>query len=491
MNKLSENGKTSESKISKTLIRETSVYEYYMELKEDALTEQGFLDLKKVPDLRISGTGQFLKNLRIKKTLRQKDIAKILGVSRSQINHWENNYRKMDLQSLVKIAIVNGVSKDTIYSFIDQGKFNTKVNLPAKLEKIRDILKYLSPQKSSIHWLITLTENSEEILSKIISTLNVKPISLCYSKVIYSKELYNYLTTFFRYTKVPKIQPPLTKEVKLLYKNGIDLKRAIICPSLQSDGNINKRNHSLRFCGKNKILHDYFVDAMYYEYNIFPSSYFKCWDKRRGNCYETCYVERPEIVDEVMKLAGNSKTKPAQGQKVEEYLKEPQPHLNYLTNASETEKKIALRIWASAEGYISIYKYAGHFYPKIGIGCAHPDLATQLQKILQHFNINFIISRVESYWSGIRGLLTTSPRSCIGFLKLGGFIKDIKIGEHSKYHKGIHKDILTLGILELKKRENTDWRLRYLSLKGMHEEVNTIIKKREYNTADYYIDYFS
>jgi len=486
-----ENDKNSLSTKFRALIRETSVYKYYVELKGDALTEQGFFDLAKVHGLRIAEAGKFLKKLRRKKRLRQIDIAKILNVSRNQVNHWENNYRTVPLQVLVKIAEACELSRERIYSLIDNGQFKTKIRLPAKFEKIRDIIPYLSPQKSGVNWQITVIDCSDKILSKIKATFNMHPISLTHGKRIRSKELYNYITTFFWYTKVPKIQFPLINEVKLWHENGVDLKRAIICPCLQSDGGMSQQNYRLRFCGRNKTLHDYFVDAMYYEYDKFPTSYFKCWDKRQSGCYATEYIEKPELVKDVIKLAGNAKTKPAVGQTINDYLSEPQPHLNYLTNATETEQRIAIRIWASAEGRISICRIYGFFYPVLGISCAHPDLAIQLQQIARHFDINFTKRRIESYWSGIQGLYSSTIVSCINFLRLGGFIKGVKIGGNSKYHEGIDKDVLTLGILEFKKREKTNQNLRNLSLKSVHEAINKIIKNREYNTADYYINHFS
>jgi len=134
----------------KEVIRETSVYQYYVELKEDALTEQGFFDLVKVPGLRISGAGQYLKNLRLKKRLTQPDIAKIFKISRNQVNHWEHNYRTLSLQLLVKIAESNGISRETIYSLIDQGQFSLKNTLPIRFEKIRDFIQYFSPHKTGI-----------------------------------------------------------------------------------------------------------------------------------------------------------------------------------------------------------------------------------------------------------------------------------------------------------------------------------------------------
>ena len=117
--------------------------------------------------------------------------------------------------------------------------------------------------------------------------------------------------------------------------------------------------------------------------------------------------------------------------------------------------------------------------------------AIQLQQIARRFNINFGITRSKSTWSRIRGLSADSISSCIEFQKLGGFFKGVKISANSKYHKGIQKDVYLLGILEFKRRQKIRRKLRNLSLRNIHNEINKIIKNREYNSQGYYINYFS
>jgi transcriptional regulator with XRE-family HTH domain len=486
----SKNVEYSEPVPFKALQHETSVSKYYVELKEDVFTEQGYLDLAKVPSLYVSGAGQFLKNLRKKNGLIQKDIAKIIGVSRSQVCKWENNWKRLPLQSLVKIVETLGVIKDTIYSLIDQGKITTKNNLPVKFERLRNIVQYFNPFKDDECSRITLLKCCpDEILSKIKETLNVKPRSRGRNwKTIACRELYNFLTTFFQYTKASKIHPPLTTEVKGWYKDSVDLKRAVIIPCLQSDGCMKQYRlyYKLGFYGNNKVLHDYFVDAMYYEYNELPSIYFT-------SCLRTEYYRKStiEIANAVMNLAGNVKTSPAHGQTAEEYLKEPQPHLNYLRTASVTEQQIALRIWASTEGSISVCRKNGCVYPELKIGCSHPDLARQLQQIARRFNINFSIKRSKGYWAGLQALSTLALSSCINFLKLGNFIKGVKISSSSPYHEGIAKDVLLLGILEFKKRELENRRLKKLPIQQVHHKINKIVENRRYRSRDYYVNYFS
>lgn len=483
----SGNGEKIISKIFKALMRETTVYKQFVKLKEGVFTEQGYLDLAKVPDLYVSGAGQFLRNLRQKNGLRQKDIAKIIGVCCASVNHWEKNSVRINLRSLVKIAEGLGSNRGTIYSLIDQGEFNTKNKLPANFEKIRTFVQYFNLHNDKKARITLLKCCPDEMRYKIKETLNVKLRSHgCNWKIITSRELYNFLKTFFCYTKVPKIHPPLSDEVKGWYEEGVDLKRAVIIPCLQSDGAIIKcmRHYLICLFGYNRVLHDCFVDAMYYEYNELPSTYF-------ARCYQTAYFRKPEIRYEIMNLAGNTKTSPARGQTIEEYLKEAQPHINYLINASKTEQQISLRIWASTEGSISVHRTRKNIYPFLMIACAHPHLATQLQQIARRFKINFYIRRQKDQWSGIDGLATSAISSCINFLKLGGFIKGVKIGATSKYHEGIDKDVLLLGILEFKTRELENSHLINLPIQQIHHEINRIVNNREYRSAGYYINYFS
>ena len=80
----------------KALIRETSVYKYYIELKENSLTSKGYLDIAKIPELFVAGAGEFLRQSRLKKKLKQKRIAEIIDVTPTQVCAWE----KIDLKFL-------------------------------------------------------------------------------------------------------------------------------------------------------------------------------------------------------------------------------------------------------------------------------------------------------------------------------------------------------------------------------------------------------
>ncbi len=139
-----ENATSTQATTFKALQRENTVYEFFVELKEDAFTEQGFIDLAKARSLYVSGAGQFLRNLRLENCLRQKDIAEIIRVTYVNVKSWEHNKNRIPLQSLITIAETLGVSRDKIYSLIDQGKFTTKNNIPVKVERIRKLKEFVS-----------------------------------------------------------------------------------------------------------------------------------------------------------------------------------------------------------------------------------------------------------------------------------------------------------------------------------------------------------
>ena len=490
----------------KALQRETSVHKYYIELKDGLITEQGFLDLVKVPSLRVLGAGRLVRKLRSQNKLRQKDAAKILNTSLSQVWDWERSKTTIPLQLLVTLSEICGLSKETIYSMIDKGEISLKgkINLPVRFEKIRDIVQYLNPHKVGTQGQITLLKCPYEARSKIKERLNIKSRSYeLYRPIIYSRGLYNYLKTFFRYTRNQKIQFPLTKKVKLWYDEGIDLKRSVICPCLQSDGFIKRsksHEYKIRFYGCCRALHDYFVDALYYEYNILPTSYYAPTSTK---VHYTAYTQKKvsEIAYELINLSGNTKTSPAPRQTIDEYLMEPQPHLNYLNNATLQEQKIAFRIWMSTEGSISVIKHKkrgsgrrlriGYVRPRIVLSCAHPVLVKQLKYIAKQLHIPLYISRSKKCWSGISALSNETISACIELLKHGGFIENVKISAHSSYHEGIDKNVLLLGILEFKKREQKNSNLKNLPIQQVHHKINKIIENSEYKSADLYIDYFS
>lgn len=376
---------------------------------------------------------------------------------------------------------------------IDNGEIRTKNSLPVDFDDVLDIIPYLKPLKLNGNWQVSLLSCPNEIRSKIteIFNLNFRFKEGRNRAIINSKELYNWLVTFFKYTKTFKIQPPLASDFQRLYEN-LDLRLAMILPLLQTDGSIYQKNHKIIFYGNSKILHNLFVDSMYFTYGILPTSYFVLNSDRNEYYTEYCQKSTVKIIDELYSLCGNTKTSPARDQGVSEYLKEPQPNLEYIINASETETQNVLRIWISAEGSITISQYKSNIRPVLYLGCAHPILNERLKQIANKFEMRFIRSRSKDTWSGIKGLYSTSIKTLINFLIIGGFINSVEISGNSIYHAGYDKDVLTLGILEyILQRNTTDNWQKKLPIEEHHQNINKILRNKEWKSAHYYITYYS
>lgn len=79
-----------------------------------------------------------LKKLRQEKGLRQKDLAKIIGVSSGAIGMYENNKRAPDFETLKKIATYFQVSTD----YLAVAKEMQDKGIPIEdIKKILDVLK--------------------------------------------------------------------------------------------------------------------------------------------------------------------------------------------------------------------------------------------------------------------------------------------------------------------------------------------------------------
>jgi hypothetical protein len=369
---------------------------------------------------------------------------------------------------------------------IDHGKFCLSTNLPLKPQAVRDIIPYLVPHQPNDQ-KVTILNCPETVM------LRIKKITknLWKSQSLYqanSKDLNLYLKALFLYTKEYKINPPLTNEVKHWHNSGVDLVKAVIIPLLQTDGTCVK--NCLIFMGKNKILHDLLVDSMYFSYNILPSTYMKQPDSVFVPRTVYGHKKSKKVATDLMSMCGNIKTIPAKGQTQEQYLEETQAHISYLMGATETEQKIALRIWASAEGNVGVERDKGYIYPSLRITCTNPIVINQLKELASQFNIYFTIDMSKDTWSGFHRLNSKSISNAINFLKIGSLIQNVKISAKSPYYEGLAKDELLLGILEFKIREKKNSSLRKLPIDQIHHKIRNIVLKKEYKTVDYYIQYF-
>lgn len=69
-----------------------------------------------------------IKSLRIEKGLKQKEVAKILGVSETCYAGYEQGYREPDFKTLKKLVIIFDVSADYLLGLEDETGEKTYVN---------------------------------------------------------------------------------------------------------------------------------------------------------------------------------------------------------------------------------------------------------------------------------------------------------------------------------------------------------------------------
>jgi len=479
------------------IVNETSVYKEYAILKDNALTSNGYFDLIQIPYLRVYA-GEFLKLIRLELHLTQREFSRKYNFSISALAHWENNRCAILLTTLIKVAKIMLFTKEDTYKLLREKRILTKkdINLSFKYRDFIKILPYISIMSKNT---LIIKQDGKKYVNKISEFLNIKIYHSTNKQfVIKNTDLRNFFITFFDIKLILKFNLPQTNFVKNL--KFIDLRKAVICPLLQTDGSgyLYQRKNFYLISFKNicKELHNILLDSIYLSYNKFlPSSYLlkDSTDNKYTECYVTRYSSKDfqPIYDDLIKLCGNFKTSRYHSQSIEDYKKEAKPHLFYLLNAKKVEKIAALRIWASTEGAMipTRRKKGGLIVPKLQISCANKELLFQLEKVARSIGLHFSIRNERG--SGYKCLYNMAVSCALSFLKLGGFIDGVRISKSSKYYEGIHKQDLVYSTLEHMVRERKDSSLRELPMNNVHESIRKIAENKEFKKLDYYIRFFS
>ena len=480
-----------------TLINETSVYKEYAILKNNTLTSDFYFDLIQIPNLRVY-SGEVLKSIRFRLNLTQKEFSKRFKLSKLALYQWEHNRAAMSLSRLIKIAEYLGLNNESIYKLIKDNKILTRksVNLVFRYEDFIEVLPFISIRS---HGVLIVKQNGKEYTEKISKLFNIKIYHSTNNQfVIKNLDLYNFLITFFEIKIISKINLPKTEFIKNF--RNIDLRKAIICPLLQTDGcgclDKKKGLYFASFKNISKELHDIFVDSIYLTYGFLPSSYL-LKDKLKDDKYTECYVTKFGGTDfqstykELIKICGSFKTSKYYTQSIEDYNKEVKPHLDYLLNAKSIEKIIALRIWASTEGAIIPMRMGedGLIVPKLQISCSNRELLFRLQEIAESVGLHFTVRYERGI--GYKCLYNMAISCALSFLKLGGFIDGVNISKSSKYYEGISKQNLLYATLEYMAKERKDASLRKLPIEDVHNLIRQIAENKELKSLDYYIKFFS
>ncbi|EAA0062632.1 TPA: helix-turn-helix domain-containing protein [Listeria monocytogenes] len=94
--------------------------------------------------------GNRLKQLRKNNNKTQEDISKILGISRGAYSHIENGRNEPDMETIVKLANIFGVSTDYLLGRSNNGFIDTiaaHIDSNATEEEMDEILAYIEEKR--------------------------------------------------------------------------------------------------------------------------------------------------------------------------------------------------------------------------------------------------------------------------------------------------------------------------------------------------------
>ncbi|HAC0841004.1 TPA_asm: helix-turn-helix domain-containing protein [Listeria monocytogenes] len=94
--------------------------------------------------------GNRLKQLRKNNNKTQEDISKILGISRGAYSHIENGRNEPDMETIVKLANIFGVSTDYLLGRSNNGFIDTiaaHIDSNATEEEMEEILAYIEGKR--------------------------------------------------------------------------------------------------------------------------------------------------------------------------------------------------------------------------------------------------------------------------------------------------------------------------------------------------------
>ncbi|MFQ5819343.1 MAG: hypothetical protein ACE5I5_05090 [Candidatus Heimdallarchaeota archaeon] len=283
-----------------------------------------------------------------------------------------------------------------------------------------------------------------------------------------------YLTTFVQDNELSKHQSELLIAIMLL-TDGYLIQRT----KKYSHSTKQYPEYSIGFFGKNKSLHDLFVDLMFHAFRIKPSTYIR---NRGDDLLITEFIgKRAEPAkDALLKISPSYKTKPYRDSVQHYLLNEPQPSLQHVLRADLKTKILAFRIGMSCEGSVSLRSGPDERIVRAELifGCVHPILAIQWIRLTQTLEMPFnliqekgldlnivdtpeIIVRktlnlldrkiLSKYWSGVHGFYTNKLEAVEQFKRIGGFIPGVEVASYSKF-VGYTKNQVMHAIFEYRRR---------------------------------------
>lgn len=333
----------------------------------------------------------------------QKDLAFALKVKRGTLKNWINE----------KTTLPNNIFEKICFGFKDGEKFN----------------KFIV-QKLPLNWGEKKGGNIRKLqfgdINKFYKNLRVKKEKIRLS----------------RHKTLKKNKKITNKTILKIIKEKVNLKPLLVT-YLLTDGSLLPKNESYRLCffTKDEELKSFIYDMLLKESRYLPSL-----SKDKKNGVYIIRVTDNYLAKNLFKLNKNYKKIPYKNQSLEDYLKMPQPSLNFLKKIDNKTRILCLRLALSTDGYVSVPLKGT---PTVGLTCYHPTLCNEWKEIFALCGIKTYIINKKASWCGIAGV-KLSTDSIYKFWKIGGFIEGVKVSKKSKRYKGMKKnELLKVAINKL------------------------------------------
>ncbi len=218
-----------------------------------------------------------------------------------------------------------------------------------------------------------------------------------------------------------------------LIKKKIDLKY-ILATYILTDGSLinNNGNYRLCFYTKDEILKDLIYQILLKESKFIPGIY-----KEKKGIYQI-RVSDNYLAKELLKLNNYYKKIPSKNQKIEKFLKEKQPSLNFIKQANKEIREMCVRVALTTDGCISLPKSGK---PTLSLACSNPAVCKQWISIFKMCNLKSYLILKNDSWSGVGGV-RISTDSLNLFYKFGGFLNGVRVSNKSKVYVGWEKNKL-------------------------------------------------
>ena len=245
-----------------------------------------------------------------------------------------------------------------------------------------------------------------------------------------------------RHEKLKKNKKIINDTVIKIIKENINIK-SLLVTYLLTDGSLLTENENYRLCffTKDETLKNFTYDLLLKESKYLPSL---SKDNKKG-----VYIIRVSdnyLARTLFKLNKNYRKIPFKNQSLEDYLKMPQPSLDFLKKINKKTREWCLRLALSTDGYISMPLKGT---PTAGLTCYHPTLCNEWREIFALCGIKTYIVNRKASWCGVAGI-RLSTNSIHKFWEIGGFIDGVKISKKSKRYKGMEKnELLKIGLKKL------------------------------------------